>query len=444
MHQAHPSPASTPSQPIDIVCSRYFTEWLHKEQFSIAFTTYQTHRLFLLGLKPDTGRLSAFERLFDRAMGLTVASPDRLYMSERYRLWQLDNALAPGETYNEYDKLYVPRVGHITGELDVHDLAVDADGRLIFVNTLYSCLATLSDRYCFTPVWQPPFISRLAPEDRCHLNGLAMVEGKPRYVTAVSRSDVASGWRERRRDGGCIIDVASNEVILTGLSMPHSPRWYRGKLWVQNSGTGDFGFVDLERGAFEPVAFCPGYLRGMAFHGDWALVGLSKPRERTFSGLALDERLEAKDAEPRCGLMAVDLETGNIVNWMDLRSIVTELYDVQVLPGVRCPMSLGFKTDEVRRIIAVDQAPSPVLHTLSLSEEAKPAAPASVPARRSDRQLPTYGLEYRYHLSVDMTVMAAIQEYDSLTFPSIKEQASVRAITEPLLAMAEFDDGSGE
>ena len=138
MHQAHPSPASTPSQPIDIVCSRYFTEWLHKEQFSIAFTTYQTHRLFLLGLKPDTGRLSAFERLFDRAMGLTVASPDRLYMSERYRLWQLDNALAPGETYNEYDKLYVPRVGHITGELDVHDLAVDADGRLIFVNTLYA------------------------------------------------------------------------------------------------------------------------------------------------------------------------------------------------------------------------------------------------------------------------------------------------------------------
>ncbi|MGD2148867.1 MAG: TIGR03032 family protein [Anaerolineae bacterium] len=441
MDHQRPSSASTPSQPIDVVCSRYFTEWLHKEQISLGFTTYQTHRLFLVGLKPDSGRLSAFERLFDRAMGLTVASPDRLYMSERYRLWQFDNALAPGETYNGYDKLYVPRVGHVTGELDVHDLAVDADKRLIFVNTLYSCLATLSDRYSFTPVWQPPFISRLAPEDRCHLNGLAMVAGEPRYVTAVSRSDVASGWRERRQDGGCVIDVASDEVIVTGLSMPHSPRWYRGRLWVQNSGTGEFGYVDLDRGEFEPVAFCPGYLRGMAFHGDWALVGLSKPRERTFTGLELQERLSAKDAAPRCGLMAIDLETGNVVNWMDLRSVVTELYDVQVLPGVRCPMSLGFKTDEVRRIIAVDQAPSAVLHTLSLTDEPQPdskaAPPPPVPhptVQRDGRDVTDIG--YRYQVSLDMTVAAAIQEYESLTFPSIRQQSQVRAFAEPLVAIA--------
>ena len=447
MNRPDSSPASTESHPIEISCSRYFMEWLHKEQISLAFTTYQTHRLFLIGLKPDSGRLSAFERLFDRAMGLTVATPERLYMSERYRLWQFDNALAPGETYNDHDKLYVPRVGYVTGELDVHDIAVDDDGRVIFVNTLYSCLATVSDRYSFTPIWQPPFISRLAPEDRCHLNGLAMVDGQPRYVTAVSRSDVSSGWRERRQDGGCVIDVQSNEIILTGLSMPHSPRWYRGKLWLQNSGTGEFGYVDMERGTFEPLAFCPGYLRGMAFHSDWALVGLSKPRERTFSGLALDERLAEKDAAPRCGLMVIDLNTGNVVNWMELRSVVTELYDVQVLPGVRCPMSLGFKTDEVRRIIAVDQSPSVALHTLSLTEDSKPSAapPVPPPARRRGQRRPApppaRGRGYRYHLSLDMTVEAAVQEYEALTFPSIRKQAAARSITEPLVTMAASHHG---
>lgn len=437
---------------IEISCSRYLLEWLHNEQISLAFTTYQTHRLFLIGRRPDNGRLSAFERLFDRAMGLTVSTPDRLYMSERYRLWQFDNALAPGETYNGHDRLYVPRIGYITGELDVHDIAVDRDGRVIFVNTLYSCLATVSDRYSFTPIWQPPFISRLAPEDRCHLNGLAMVEGEPRYVTAVSRSDVSSGWRERRQDGGCVIDVQSNEMVLTGLSMPHSPRWYQGKLWLQNSGTGEFGYVNMERGTFEPVAFCPGYLRGLAFHRDWALVGLSKPRERTFSGLALDDRLAEKDAVPRCGLMVIDLNTGNVVNWMELRSVVTELYDVQVLPGVRCPMSLGFKTDEVRRIIAVDQPPSVTLHTLSLTEEPKPnadttaALPVAAPARRRGRRQPAAARGeghggYRYHLSLDMTVEAAVREYEALTFPSIRKQADARVITEPLVTMGASHQG---
>ena len=427
--------------PIEIACSRYFLEWLSKETISLAFTTYQTHRLFLIGQKPDTGHLSAFERLFDRAMGLAVASPDRLYMSERYRLWQMDNALPSGETYNGYDRLYVPRVGHITGELDVHDIAVDEDGRVIFVNTLYSCLATLSDRHSFAPIWQPPFISRLAPEDRCHLNGLAVVDGQPRYVTAVSRSDVASGWRERRRDGGCVIDVESNEIIATGLSMPHSPRWYRGRLWLLNSGRGEFGYLDSERGAFEPVAFCPGYLRGMAFHGDWALVGLSKPRERTFSGLALDDRLAEKDAAARCGLMVIDLNTGNVVNWLELRSVVTELYDVQVLPGVRCPMSLGFKTDEVRRIITVDQPPRPELHKLSLPNGPGPAAqaapPAPVAARRGGGSRAAAGSQgYRYHLSLDMTVATAVRDYESLTFPSIRKQSANRSITEPLVTMA--------
>ena len=176
--------------------------WLAESNLSIAFTTYQTNRLFLVGAKDD-GRLSVFERNFDRPMGLWT-SPQRLIMSTRWQLWYFENALAHGELYNDtYDRLYVPRVAYTTGALDTHDIAVDGDGNVVFVNTAYSCLATTSERYSFRPLWHPPFISKLVPEDRCHLNGLAMEDGRPAYVTAVSRSDVVSGWRARRHAGGC-------------------------------------------------------------------------------------------------------------------------------------------------------------------------------------------------------------------------------------------------
>ena len=321
-----------------------------EQGISLAFSTYQTGKLFLLGLRPD-GRLSVFERTFERCMGLWV-SPERFYMSSLYQLWRFENALEPGQLQNGYDRLYVPQVGYTTGDLDIHDIAIDNSGQVIFVNTLFSCLATVSDRYSFVPLWQPSFISRLAAEDRCHLNGLAMENGQPRYVTAVSQTDVADGWRDRRRDSGCVIDVISNEIVLSGLSMPHSPRLYQNQLWLLNSGTGYFGTIDVKFGTFTPVTFCPGYLRGLAFVGDYAVVGLSRLRgNKTFSGLALDENLAAKDVEARCGLQIIDLRSGDIVHWLRISGIVEELYDVAVLPGVRQPMALGFKSDEIRRII---------------------------------------------------------------------------------------------
>jgi uncharacterized protein (TIGR03032 family) len=285
--------------PLEVRTSRHFLSWLAESRLSLAFTTYQTNRLFLIGMKPD-GRLSVFERHFDRPMGLH-ATPERLIMSSRYQLWRLDDALPPGERHDGFDRLYVPRHAHTLGDLDVHDIAVDRGGRTVFVNTAYSCLATTSDRYSFTPLWQPPFISRLAPEDRCHLNGLAMDEGTPAYVTAVSRSDVVSGWRERRHAGGLVIDVRTGEIVLEDLSMPHSPRLYQEKLWVLNSGTGELGWVDLERGRFEPVAFCPGFLRGLAFAGDFAIVGLSKQRQGDLLG-PRSTTAESEGRRARCGL----------------------------------------------------------------------------------------------------------------------------------------------
>jgi uncharacterized protein (TIGR03032 family) len=206
---------------LELMGSRQFTSWLAEQQVSLAFTTYQTGKLFFIGLQQD-GRLSIFERTFNRCMGLW-ASEQTLWMTSLYQLWRFENVLEPGQRANGYDRLYVPQIGYVTGDLDIHDVAIDGDGRLVFVNTLFGCLGTHSDTHSFVPLWQPPFLSKLAAEDRCHLNGMAMCNGKAKYVTAVSQADVADGWRDRRRDGGCVIDVETNEIIVTGLSMPHSP-----------------------------------------------------------------------------------------------------------------------------------------------------------------------------------------------------------------------------
>jgi len=338
-----------------LTSDRELIPWLQQQQISLAFTTYQTNWLAFLGVNPETGTISAFQRQFNRAMGL-YCTPDRLYLSSKYQLWQLDNVLQPGQFYQGYDKLFIPRIAYTTGDIDVHDVAVTETGQPIFISTLLNCLATTSDRHSCQPLWKPPFISKIINEDRCHLNGLAMMDGQPRYVTACSRSDVVDGWRDRRRDGGVAIDIASNEIILTGLSMPHSPRVYQGKLWLLNSGAGEFGYVDLELGKFEPITFCPGYARGLAFWGDYAIVGLSKPRsgDGTFSGLLLDDRLKEKDADARCGLLIIDLNTGTVVHWFRIEGTITELYDVGVLPGMQRPMCLGFQTQEIEQLITLE------------------------------------------------------------------------------------------
>lgn len=349
------APAEKPS--FEFLTSRQFTAWMHEQKLSLVFTTYQVGKLFFLGLQSN-GRLEIFNRTFNRSMGLH-ATPDTIYLSTLYQLWRFENSLAPGKIHQGYDRVYVPQVAWTTGDIDIHDIGVDSDGRPVFVNTLFGCLATVSETHSFEPLWKPPFVSKLAAEDRCHLNGVAFVDGAARYVTSVSRSDVADGWRDARLDGGVVTDVASNEVIVDGLSMPHSPRWYRNRLWLLDSGNGYFGWVDLEAGRFERVAFCAGYARGLTFVGDYAVVGVSKLREnKTFSGLRLDLALTEKHAEPRCGLLIVDLRSGDVVHWLRVTGVVEELYDVSVLPGVRRPMAVGLKTDEIRRVLSVAPGPA--------------------------------------------------------------------------------------
>ena len=182
-----------------------------------------------------------------------------------------------------------------------------------------------------------------------------MREGQPAYVTAVSRSDTIDGWRDRRADGGVLIDVAAGKVVCEGLSMPHSPRLHQGRLWLLNSGTGELGVVELPdnggMGRFEPVAFCPGFLRGLAFCGRYAFVGLSKPRYRRFEGLPLDARLTATDSEPWCGIQVIDLDKGNCVDWFRIDGHVAELYDLAVISGFACPMALSPGAPEVAHVV---------------------------------------------------------------------------------------------
>lgn len=349
---APPSPAPGTSQ---ITVSRGLSAWLMTHRTSLAFSSYQTGQLFLVGRQPN-GTVSFNQQNFSRAMGLSWSN-GRLYLGSLCQVWRLENMLRPGERANEaFDVALVPRNAQTTGDIDIHEVGVDGEGRVVFVNTKYSCLCTLDLTHSFKPIWKPPFISKLAPEDRCHLNGMAMADGRPAYVTAVSRSDVLTGWRERRHEGGVIIEVQTNRIVTDQLSMPHSPRLVGGRLYALDSGRGQIIEVDPKTGEKRDIAFCPGFLRGMTIHDGHAIVTVSKPRDGTFKHLSLDGELKARDAEAWCGLLIVDLASGNLVEWIRLEGHITELFDVTVMPGVACPMAVGPDTPEMRGTISFDTA----------------------------------------------------------------------------------------
>jgi uncharacterized protein (TIGR03032 family) len=333
---------------------------LARQNISLAITSYQSGLLYCIGRNAEGG-INIHQAAMPKPMGLCLDGETGLTMTAGYQIMQFENVLEPDQRINNtFDACYVPRRVHVTGSLDAHDVGLDSDGRVIFVNTRFNCLATTSPRHSFEMVWKPSFISSLVDEDRCHLNGLAMEDGQPRYVTAVSRSDTIDGWRDRRADGGIVIDVESNEIICEGLSMPHSPRVYRGELWVLNAGTGDLGVVKRPgsgkgMGTFEPRVFCPGFLRGLSFFGNFAYVGLSKPRYERFEGLALDKRLQDADSEPWCGVQIIDLSSNSCVDWFRIDGAVAELYDLEVMPGRSWPMAVPPWSDEAASLVT--QAP---------------------------------------------------------------------------------------
>lgn len=301
---------------------------------TVLVSTYQSGRL--IAVRCDGDELNTHFRVFRSPMGIAV-DRRRLALGTRSSVWEFRNqpaVAAKVHPQGRHDAAYVPRSNHVTGDVQVHEMAYVGD-ELWLIATRFSCLATLDSEHSFVPRWRPPFVTALAAEDRCHLNGMAVVEGAVRYVTAMGLTDTPGGWRDNKVDGGVVLDVPSGEVVARGLSMPHSPRMHEGRLWVLSSGRGEVCTVDLDTGAVEVVAKLPGFTRGLAFAGPIALVGLSQVRESIFGGIPIADELDA--SERRCGVWAIDTRTGDTVGFLRFEGIVQEVFDVQVVPGVRWP-----------------------------------------------------------------------------------------------------------
>jgi uncharacterized protein (TIGR03032 family) len=377
--------AGSPSEvapPLRSVHTSNFSEILQELDISVLVSTYQAGKLVML--RPDGERLNTHFRGFNRPMGLAVDG-DRLAIGTSVEIWEYHNAPAVArrlEPAGSHDACFLPRSSVCTGDIQIHEMAfgrVAGDGwrvegedgpELWFVNTRFSCLCTRSPFHSFEPRWRPPFISGLAPEDRCHLNGLCMKEGRPAFVTALGTTDTPGGWRADKKNGGVLLELASGEVITCGLSMPHSPRWYDGRLWVLESGGGGFGYIDAATGRYEALTELPGFTRGLDFCGPLAFIGLSQVRESAvFSGIAIAER---PLAERSCGVWVVNIYTGQTVAFVKFEDAVQEIFAVQALPGMHHPDVIN---DQPRLIAdsfvlpeeALGLVPEPLRHSARLS-----------------------------------------------------------------------------
>ena len=326
------SPATL--EPLRSVHTTSFPAILRKLGISLVVSTYQAGKVVLM--RADGDSLNAHFRFFQKPMGMATDAEGRLAIGAKAQIWKFRNvpAMAPKlEPIGKHDACFLPRNMHITGDIDIHEMAWGKEG-LWFVNTRFSCLCTLDQDHSFVPRWRPSFITAFVPEDRCHLNGLELVNGEPKYVTALGNTNTARGWRDHKARGGILMDVIANEILVEGLSMPHSPRWRRDQLWVLESGDGSLAKVNLETGQVIPVVKLPGFTRGIDFYGPLAFVGLSQVRESAvFSGIPLTERL----TERICGVWIVNIENAEIVGFLRFEDAVQEIFAVQVLPGIRFP-----------------------------------------------------------------------------------------------------------
>lgn len=325
-------------------------EVLRRARSSLLVSTYQSNRLMVL--RHDSGALGVHLRSYDRPMGI-ARTPSGFALGTRSSVWDLRDFPAVGEALEprgRHDACFVPRNSHVTGDIAVHELELGTDG-LWVVATKFSCLATLDTDHSFVPRWKPSFITALAAEDRCHLNGMALVDGRPRYVTALGTTDTPGGWRADRSTGGVVLDVPSSEVVVAGLSMPHSPRWHDGRLWVLESGRGRLSVCDLATGTTEPVVELPGFTRGLRFSGTTAYVATSQIRETaTFGGLPI-----ADLPRRECGVWAIDTTTGRVLGSVTFENRIEEIFDVEVLEGRRFPEVAELDDELVRESWFVPQ-----------------------------------------------------------------------------------------
>ena len=319
-------------------------DWLRRNHCGLILSSYKTHRLISIGViydeKSKQDNLSIWVTNIGRPMGVHVDG-DSVWVGGQAQLFKYQNIVNPGRKDEQgFDYTLIPRLMYTTSDIDTHDITL-IDGEPHFISAMFSCIAKPSTTKSFKFVWKPPFIDKICPEDRCHLNGLCEVGGRVKYVTMASRSNVRDGWKGKRDSGGQVMDVETGEVVCKGLSMPHSPRWYRGELWVLNSGEGYLGTVDLSTKTFKRRVFIPGFLRGLSFHQNFAIVGSSQDRhEDRFTGLQIGKTLDDMGQDPVCGVFICNLDTNQVDHKIWFGAPLVEMYDVAVIPGITRPRVL--------------------------------------------------------------------------------------------------------
>ncbi len=318
-----------PAPPFSCTYNPQLPELLFKLKCTIAISTHQASKVIFISAVDDQ-KLVQLPRNFNGAMGIALKG-DKMAIATRDEVVVLKNVPKLAPTYprkpNIYDALFMPRATYYTGNVDVHDMHYGAKG-LYAVNTSFSCLCLINEEYSFEPIWKPGFITEYASEDRCHLNGLAMDGEVPKYISGLGRSNVPQGWRENITNGGMLMDIESGELVMDKVPMPHSPRLYDGKLYVLLSATGEVVQADINTGKYTVITKLKGFVRGMAKHGDYLFVGLSKLRQNSSTFKHLPIALDAKEA----GFVVIHLPTGAIVGQLTYQASVDEIYDIQIIP----------------------------------------------------------------------------------------------------------------
>jgi uncharacterized protein (TIGR03032 family) len=323
--------------------------WLAQVGCSLAVSTYDAGKLILLG-NNGLGGCSLFERTIEGCMGLH-SDGDLLHLAARSQVLRFRDAGAAGG----WDRRYLPRMAWYTGDVDAHDLGVDAAGRPLVVATAFNAVVRVSEDTSFEPVWWPRFLPGPVQGDRCHLNGFATEGGEVAVVTLAGPSDRVDGWRDHRDAGGQVLDARTHEVLADGLCLPHSPRLHDGRVWFLEAGHGRLCVID--GGKTEVVAELPGFTRGLSFIGGYAVVGLSAPRNgELFDSLPLGRVAAERGQSPMCGVVIVDLATGRVDHFLAVHgNVIREIYDVAVLKGAARPMAVGFRGGELNETFDLRQ-----------------------------------------------------------------------------------------
>jgi uncharacterized protein (TIGR03032 family) len=315
------------SQKISFNCTQNLVDLLGQSGNSIVFSTYKSNMLITVGVYNNA--LDIRYRTFPKPMGMYV-SQGKLWAGLGRGIWSFCNFNRAGSQVSgerQFDACYLPVDIHFTADIDIHEMEYCSDD-LYFLNTKFSCLCVANKNSSFKPVWKPPFITSLQPTDKCHLNGFCARDDKPRYVTALGIEDDPAGWRKNKANGGILMDIATNEVLCKGLSMPHSPRWHQERLWFLESGKGSLSYYDFKTEKAVEVVQIPGFTRGIQFVGNLAFIGVSTIRKSaTFSGLPI-----TNVAKRVCGVWVVDIAKGEIVSFIEFTQGIEEIFAVCVLP----------------------------------------------------------------------------------------------------------------